>query len=82
MSIEVKRLEEKMALKKETYPVIGVECASCVRKIETVLMKTDGINNAGVNLASEKLTIEYDDSKVSLEEIGKIVKKIGYELVT
>ncbi len=82
MSIKVKGLEEKMAIKKETYPVIDVECASCVKKIETVLMKADGINNAGVNLASEKLTVEYDDSKVSLEEIAKIVKKIGYELVT
>ncbi len=72
----------KIPMKKETYPIIGVECASCVRKIETLLINADGIKNASVNLASEKITLEYDESKISIEEISKIIKKIGYELVT
>jgi len=71
-----------MVSKKETYPIIGVECASCVKKIETTLSNTDGVKNAFVNLASEKLTIEYDENKVSLDEISKKVKKLGYELIS
>ena len=67
---------------KETYPVLGISCASCIRNIETVLSKTEGIISANVNLASEKATIEYDDEKIDLEKIEKIVKDIGYELIT
>ena len=34
-----------MAILKETYPVLGMTCAACVRKIETVLEKTGGIKD-------------------------------------
>jgi len=71
-----------MARVKETYPVLGITCASCVRKIETVLNKTDGVIEANVNFATEKVTIEYDNEKLDLDKIQKIIKNIGYELVT
>jgi len=67
---------------KETYPVLGMTCASCVRKIETVLNKTKGVTEATVNFATEKVTIEYDNDKLNLDEIKKIIKSIGYELIT
>jgi copper chaperone CopZ len=70
-----------MAVVKETYPVLGVTCASCVRKIETVLGKTSGVVSAAVNFATEKVTIEYDRDKVGLDELQKIIKNIGYELI-
>lgn len=71
-----------MARVKETYPVLGMTCASCVRKIETVLNKTNGVAEATVNFATEKVTIEYDNDKLNLDEIKKIIKNIGYELIT
>ncbi|MDP3012291.1 MAG: cation transporter [Candidatus Hydromicrobium sp.] len=71
-----------MARVKETYPVLGITCASCVRKIETVLNKTNGVTEATVNFATEKVTIEYDNDKLNLDEIKKIIKSIGYELIT
>jgi Cu+-exporting ATPase len=71
-----------MARVKETYPVLGITCASCVRKIETVLNKTDGVIEANVNFATEKVTIEYDNEKLDLDKIEKIIKSIGYELIT
>lgn len=71
-----------MARVKETYPVLGMTCASCVRKIETVLNKTNGVTKATVNFATEKVTIEYDNDKLNLDEIKKIIKSIGYELIT
>jgi copper chaperone CopZ len=70
-----------MAIIKETYPVLGMTCASCVRKIETVLGKTDGVISAVVNFATEKVTIEYDGDKIDLDALQSIIKKIGYELV-
>ncbi|GAH99569.1 unnamed protein product [marine sediment metagenome] len=71
-----------MTILKETYPVLGIECASCVKKIESVLNKTEGVINVGVNFASEKVLVEYDDEKISLTELANVLKKIGYELIT
>ena len=71
-----------MAIVKETYPIIGMSCASCVRKIETVLNNTEGIDEAIVNLASEKVTVEYDDKKIDTKGLEKTIKQIGYELIT
>ena len=67
---------------KETYPVIGMSCASCVKNVETVLNKTEGVVDASVNFASEKVTIEYDDEIISIDKVADIVKSIGYELIT
>lgn len=71
-----------MTILKESYPVLGIECASCVKKIESVLNKTEGVINVGVNFASEKVLIEYNDEKISLTELANVLKKIGYELIT
>lgn len=71
-----------MTILKESYPILGMECASCVKKIESVLNKTEGVINAGVNFASEKVLVEYDDEKISLTELANVLKKIGYELIT
>ena len=71
-----------MTILKESYPVLGIECASCVKKIESILNKKEGVTNANVNFASEKLLIEYDDEKISLSDLANILKKIGYDLIT
>jgi len=71
-----------VAILKESYPVLGIECASCVKKIESILNKTEGVTNASINFASEKLLIEYDDEKISLANLANILKKIGYDLIT
>jgi len=70
-----------MAAVKESYPVIGMTCASCVKKIETILQKTEGISYAAANLASEKITVEFDDSMIDRQKIAKIMKGMGYELI-
>lgn len=71
-----------MVTVKETYPVIGMSCASCVKKVETVLNKTEGVMDASVNFASEKVTIEYDDEIINMDKLTDTVKSIGYELIT
>ena len=71
-----------MTIQKETYPVMGMTCAVCVSKIEKVLGNTEGINEASVNFASENVTISYDDDIINLEKIARIIKDIGYELLT
>ncbi len=70
-----------MAIQKETYPVLGMTCAVCVRKIEKVLEQTEGILEVSVNFASENIRLAYDDQRTGIEKISKIIKDIGYELL-
>lgn len=66
---------------KESYKVEGMTCASCAMTIENSLQKLKGIAKASVNLASEKLTVEYDGKLVTPEKLEQTVKDVGYTLV-
>jgi Cu+-exporting ATPase len=58
----------------------GMTCAACAQRIERTVKKLPGALQASVNLASEKLFVEYDGS-LTLEAIKDAVAKIGYEVV-
>jgi len=68
-------------MKKIILNISGMSCASCAVNIEIGLKKKPGVIKADVNFAMEKLALEYDEAKISLEEIKKEVSKIGYRLV-
>ncbi len=61
--------------------VKGMTCAACAQRIEKIVGKLPGVQQASVNLASEKLYVEYDASMVQLSAIQNAVAKIGYEIV-
>ena len=56
----------------------GMTCASCVAHVEKGIQKTDGIDMASVNLATEKATISYDPKTTNIEGIIKSVVNAGY----
>ncbi len=64
----------------ETLHIKGMHCASCVRRVETGIESVDGVENAMVNLASEKATVNYDPDSVDSEAIVKKVEELGYEV--
>lgn len=59
----------------------GMTCAACAQRIEKTVKKLPGIGQATVNLASEKLFVEYDTAVVLLPVIKEAVAKIGYAVV-
>ena len=66
---------------KKAIEVTGMTCASCAMRIEKVVGKLDGVTLAAVNTATEKLTVEYDESKVSEAAIQEAIEKIGFGVV-
>jgi P-type Cu+ transporter len=68
-----------IATKKSTFPVIGMSCASCVARVESALSEVPGVISVGVNLASEKATVEYLDS-TPITDLKKAVREAGYDL--
>jgi Cu+-exporting ATPase len=55
-------------------------CANCVATIERNVKKIDGVQEAVVNLSSEKATIGYDDSRTDLDAIVSRIRRAGYDV--
>lgn len=72
----MKKLENK------SFAIEGMTCASCAQTVEKAAKKVRGVTQASVNLATEKLSIEYDESTFSVENLQKAVDNLGYEMVT
>jgi len=65
---------------KRSFNIEGMTCAACAKNIERNVLKLEGIVNASVNYATEKLLVEFDGERVSPEDIIQRVDKSGYKL--
>jgi len=63
-----------------TLPILGMTCANCVATVERSLSKTDGVEEASVNLSSERAAVRYDPSKTSVQDLVDQVRKVGYDV--
>ncbi len=63
----------------KTFNIEGMTCAACAKAVERAAKKLEGVQEASVNLATEKLSITYDETKVTVEDIQKAVEKAGYK---
>ncbi len=61
-------------------PIKGMTCANCVATIERNVKKIDGVEEAVVNLSSEKATIGYDGNRTDLEAIVSRIRRAGYDV--
>jgi Cu+-exporting ATPase len=55
-------------------------CANCVATIERNLKKLDGVQEANVNLSSERATVMFDSQKLVLDDIIARVQRAGYDV--
>lgn len=76
-----KRVEETgygIFFSKAELKLDGMSCAACAARIEKALNSLPGVIKAGVNFATEKAVVNYDESRISLSEIKKAVSDAGY----
>jgi P-type Cu+ transporter len=66
-------------MKSQKFNVTGMTCSACSTRIEKNINKTEGIKEANVNLLSNSMMIEYDDSIISENDIIKVVQDAGYD---
>lgn len=66
----------------KTLNIEGMTCASCAQTVEKATRNLNGVQEANVNLATEKLNISYDESLLSVEEIQSTVAQVGYKALT
>ncbi len=65
---------------KYNLPVTGMKCASCVARVEKVLMKEEGLENVKVNYATEKVTFDVVDKSIDLKKAAEKLEQYGYSL--
>lgn len=65
-------------MNKDTLKISGMTCAACAQRIEKAVNKIEGVSNASVNFATEKLSVEYDGGKVSMDNLRETIEKVGY----
>ncbi len=64
---------------KEYIKISGMTCAACAMRIEKAVGKLDGVSNASVNFAAEKLFVEFDNLVINISDIKEKIEKIGYK---
>jgi Cu+-exporting ATPase len=77
--ISTQNSEDVKSHMKNTLNITGMTCASCANTIERRVGKLEGVQTANVNLATEKLVVEFDDTLTSLQNIKETIEKAGYE---
>ena len=65
-------------MKKNNFDVFGMTCSSCQAHVEKAVRKLDGVNKAAVNLLSNDMVVEFDETKVTEDIIIKAVIDAGY----
>lgn len=71
-----------MATKNIILPVTGMTCANCSLTIERNLKRVDGVQDATVNLATERASVAYDPAIVGEGEFLALIRDIGYDVPT
>lgn len=69
-------------LREIQLPVTGMTCTNCSATVERTLRKTEGVEEASVNYASERATVRFDPVKVREGQLLERIAKAGYGVAT
>lgn len=77
----VKNLGFELHSDEMTIRIQGMHCASCTMNVENFLIRLDGIYDVKADLTAQNAKIRYDSSKVTIDEIEKVIESLGFELL-
>ena len=66
---------------KKTIQMEELVCPMCAQKIETALQKADGVLSASVLYNASKAKVEFDEAKITLDELKSIITGLGYVVI-
>ncbi len=67
-------------VQKAVYAVQGMTCAACVRRMENAVSELNGVRKVAVNLATETMTVEWDQNAIQPESFIQAVQQAGYSV--
>lgn len=66
---------------KKTFKVPDMSCTNCAMKLESLEDTLDGVKEINASYHKLQMTVEYDETRLTLEQIVAAVKKKGYQAV-
>lgn len=63
---------------KEKFDITGMSCSACSSKIQNKISALEGVRNCEVNLLTNSMKVEFDDEKISINNIADAVLALGY----
>lgn len=69
-------------MKSATIQLEALTCPSCMQKIEGAVKSLDGIDQDTLKVLfnSSKVKLNFDEEKISIDDIENAITKIGYEV--
>lgn len=64
---------------KKILKIEGMHCSSCAMNIDFDLEDLEGVKSARTNYAKQESEVEFDEEKVSLEQVLEQIKNTGYK---
>lgn len=69
-------------MSKAVYQLEPLTCPSCIKKIESTLNKTEGVESVKVMFNSSKVKTQFDEAKVEAAKIQETITKLGYPVLS
>ncbi len=67
---------------KKTFLVPDMTCSNCAMKLESLEDSLEGVIEINASYHKLEMIIEYDESKLTEEQIIAVVKKKGYTAIS
>ncbi len=65
----------------KTYQLETVSCPSCIAKIQGMLKRTNGVQEAEVLFNSSRVKVAFDETVINSETIKASINKLGYKVL-
>ena len=82
VTIDAPTLEVHTAEERCELSLVGMHCASCAGRIEKALGNAIGVTTANVNFATSRATVQYDPQTTNVASLSKVVRELGYDVIT
>lgn len=69
-------------MSKAVFQLEPLTCPSCIKKIETTLNKTTGVESTKVLFNSSKVKTEFDNAQIEASQLEETIKKLGYPVLS
>ena len=63
-----------------TLNIDGMTCGGCVKSVTRILSELDGVSHAEVNLENKSAVVNFDESKVKINQLVDAVEDGGYDV--
>jgi copper chaperone len=69
-------------MSKAVFQLEPLTCPSCIKKIETTLNKTTGVESAKVLFNSSKVKTEFENAQIKASQLEETIQKLSYPVLS